>query len=77
MKAFVIFFLSLVATGCAVPPHMAAISSEPEGEVACHKEKPTGSNRPVVVCRPVAGILDEEQTKRDMREIQQQSELPR
>lgn len=81
MKASVVFFLGLVASGCAVQPEtpeaIAAAPFKPAVEppqIICKKEKPTGSNRPVTVCREVASALDQEQTKRDMRVLQRQSE---
>ena len=80
MKATVVLILSLIASGCAVQSHsptpvasVDGVPAEPQS-VVCEMEKPTGSNRPVKVCRAVDGILDREDTVRDMRKIQRQSE---
>lgn len=75
MKESSIIFLSLIVSGCAVEPDLTApiVASAPQ-TVICKMEKPTGSNRPVKVCRPAPGQLDRENTKRDMRVIQRQSE---
>jgi len=75
MKASVIVFLSLIVSGCAVEPDLTApiVASTPQ-TVICKMEKPTGSNRPVKVCRAAPGELDREEAKRDMRIIQRQSE---
>ena len=54
---------------------MANAMEEPaEQKVSCKKEKPTGSNRPVMVCRPVPGAVDRELTNRDMSILHRQSE---
>jgi len=82
MKELSAVFLALVVSGCVsqsyssapMPASVAGESSEPNA-VICRMEKPTGSNRPVKVCRPAYGPLDDEQTTRDMRVLQRQSEL--
>ena len=81
MRTPVAIFLSLVLGGCVAQPEtpetIAAApfdgSVEPP-QIVCKKEKPTGSNRPVTVCREVAGPLDREQTRHDMSVLQRQSE---
>ena len=84
MKTPVFLALGLMLCGCAAqtqtPVAVAAApfeDSNAEPRVVCKKEKPTGSNRPVTVCREVADALDQEQTKRDIRVLQRQSELAR
>lgn len=81
MKVPVVCLLGLIASGCAAqsesPEAIAAAPFEDAPEaprIVCKKEKPTGSNRPVKVCREVAGVLDQEQTRRDMSVLQRQSE---
>jgi len=73
MKASVVVVLCLIVSGCVVNPHSLPPTAA-DVPVICEKEKPTGSNRPVTVCRAVPGVLDGEDTKRDMRVIQRQSE---
>jgi PBP1b-binding outer membrane lipoprotein LpoB len=82
MKRITVFFLALILSGCAsqsspTEPMAVSVAGETieQNAVICKMEKPTGSNRPVKVCRPAPGALDEEQTKRDMRVLQRQSEL--
>lgn len=81
MKVPVVFFLGLIVSGCAAQPETPeSVAAAPLGDapveprIVCKKEKPTGSNRPVTVCRQVAGAFDEEQTKRDMRVLQRQAD---
>jgi hypothetical protein len=82
MKASVVVILSLIVSACVVqsnsptpvPASVVGAPAEPQA-VVCKKEKPTGSNRPVRVCRAVAGVLDREQTERGMRVLQRQSEI--
>jgi len=75
MKVSAIVILSLIVSGCVTKPNLAApIVASEEQRVICQKEKPTGSNRLVKVCRAVPGVLDREDTERDMRVIQRQSE---
>ncbi len=74
VKASVIVVLSFIASGCAVNPH-SMVAVETDAQVVCKMEKPTGSNRPVKICRPVGGVLDQEETKRDMGVLQRQSEI--
>ncbi len=68
-------------SGCAVQPDSPeAIAAAPfdgpvqQPKVVCKMEKPTGSNRPVQVCREVASALDRELTRRDMDLLQRQTE---
>jgi len=81
MRAPVFLFLSLVLSGCVfqpkTPAEIAAAPFRPveEPQVVCRKEKPTGSNRPVTVCREVQDAVDREHTKRDMQVLQRQSEV--
>ncbi len=82
MKTTVILLSSFLLGGCvsqsAAPGSAEASLSGPidsEPPVVCKKEKPTGSNRPVVVCRQVAGAIDREQTERDVRVLQRQTEI--
>lgn len=81
MRAAVVFLVSLIVSGCAGQPDSpeaiaAAAFEDPvePREVVCKKEKKTGSNRTVRVCREVPGVLDREQTRRDMSVLQRQSE---
>lgn len=81
MRTPVLVFLGLVVSGCAAQPETAeAVAAAPLGnapeppKIVCKKEKPTGSNRPVTVCREVLGALAQEQSRRDLRTLQQQSE---
>jgi hypothetical protein len=76
MRACVIVILCFVVSACVTSPTsepLGAYADEPQ-EIICRKEKPTGSNRPVTVCRAAPGILDKEDTKRDMKDLQRQSE---
>jgi hypothetical protein len=82
MKELIAVFLTLVVSGCAGQPYSPApmpvgVAGEPNepNEVVCRMERPTGSNRPVKVCRAASGPLDDEQTTRDMRVLQRQTEL--
>ena len=86
MKGLLAIFLALVGTGCvsqsyspapepAQAPLSVASESDVPNPVVCRMEKPTGSNRPVRVCRAAPGALDDEETVRDMRVLQRQSEL--
>ena len=81
MKVPVVLFLGLIVSGCAAQPESpeavaaAPFEEAPEApKIVCKKEKPTGSNRPVTVCREVPGVLDREHTRRDMGVLQRQSE---
>ena len=80
MRAPFSLFLGLVLSGCVFQPKTPEqIAAEPfrpveEPQVVCRKEKPTGSNRPVTVCREVPTAIDREDTKRDMNVLQRQSE---
>ncbi len=77
MKACLVIALGLIVSGCVsspVPPSVDAVAAEREA-VVCKKERPTGSNRPVKVCRSVPGALEQEDTERDMRVLQRQSEM--
>lgn len=80
MRVSVVVFLSLVVSACVVNPHPAepfaanVAQTNEEGSVVCKLEKPTGSNRPVRVCRAVQGSLEREETQREIRHIHEQSE---
>ena len=79
MKAPTVVVLGLFLSGCATANHTlqpvaANMPGEPQA-VICKKEKPTGSNRPVTVCRPAQGTLDRESTTRDMKVLQRQSDI--
>ncbi|RZV37398.1 MAG: hypothetical protein EX272_05445 [Chromatiales bacterium] len=81
MRISVVFLVGLILSGCAAQPETAeTIAAAPlesgvePPKIVCKKEKPTGSNRPIEVCRQVAGAFDEEQTKRDMRVLQRQAD---
>lgn len=81
MRTPVLLSLGLVvASGCIVQPKTPqAIAAAPfdsfeEPVIVCRKEKPTGSNRKVTVCREVQSALDQQQTKRAMRSLQRESE---
>jgi hypothetical protein len=73
MNGFMVVVLGLIVSGCAAGPH-SPIDTMADVPVICKKEKPTGSHVPVNVCRPVPGVFDREDTERDMRVIQRQSE---
>lgn len=82
MKAVILTALAVVISGCAAqpeePPTASALMSAPDREepqVVCKREKPTGSNRRIKVCRQVGDAIDDEQTRRDMQTLQRQSEL--
>ena len=82
MKASVVVILSLIVSACVVhskspaPGPTNVVGDAPEQQaVVCKKEKPTGSNRPVRVCRAMPGVLEREQTERDMRDLHRQSEI--
>jgi len=84
MRTSVVVFLGLLVSGCAAQPETPeAIAAAPFGDapeapqIVCKKEKPTGSNRPVTVCREVAGAIDQEQAKRDVRVLQRQADILR
>ena len=80
MKVPVVFFLGLIVSGCAVQPEPETVAAAPFEDaseaprIVCKREKPTGSNRPVKVCREVAGALDREQARRDMGVLQRQAD---
>ena len=82
MKSSVVVILSLIVSGCVVqsnsptpvPTSVVEVPAEPRA-VVCKKEKPTGSNRPVRVCRAVAGVFDREETERDMSVLHRQSDV--
>lgn len=75
MKTLTIVLLTIVVSGCAANQYSIPVASAEDAQVVCKKEKPTGSNRPVKVCRPVSDAIDQEETKRDMRVLQNQSEM--
>ena len=81
MRAFVALSLGLFMSGCAVQPETPeAIAAAPldspaaAPRIVCKKEKPTGSNRPVNVCREVPNAVDREHTRHDMDVLQRQTE---
>lgn len=81
MRAPIVLFLGLLVSGCAAQPESpeavaaAPFEDAPEApRIVCKKEKPTGSNRPVTVCRQVAGAIDHEQARRDMGVLQRQAD---
>ncbi len=80
MKATFVIFTGLILTGCALqaptPEEIAAapFNDAVEPQIVCKMEKPTGSNRPVQVCREVPSALDREQTRRDMGVLKRQTE---
>lgn len=74
MKTPKIVILGLLASACTTNPHTVPTVAS-EQDVVCTMEKPTGSNRPVKICRPAAGALDREETERDMRVLQRQTEI--
>ena len=82
MKALVIAVLAFVMSGCVTgsysSPSVASNSTGVDGDppsLVCRMEKPTGSNRPVKVCRAAPGVFDKEDTRRDMGVLQRQSEI--
>ncbi|MDJ0712176.1 MAG: hypothetical protein QNJ14_17430 [Woeseiaceae bacterium] len=81
MRVPVVVAVGHFASGCVAQPQSPdAIAAAPfdrevePAEIVCKMEKPTGSNRPVKVCREVPGALDREQTKRDMNVLKRQTE---
>jgi hypothetical protein len=81
MKGPVLLFLGLVLSGCVLqPPTPEEIAARPfnaieEPAVVCRKEKPTGSNRVMMVCRDVPNAEDQMHTKRTMQRMKRQSEV--
>ena len=80
MKALLIAVSITVAAGCATSapePTTTVASVDDAGEptIVCRREKPTGSNRPVKVCRAVGDAFDKEATRRDMQVLQRQSDI--
>ena len=79
MKAPLVVSLSLLLGACGAQPYSAptvvAVTPGEEPKVICTREKPTGSNRRVKVCRPAADAVDRENTRRDMQVLQRQSEI--
>jgi hypothetical protein len=81
MKRPILLSLGLVLSGCFLqPPTPEEIAARPfnsfeEPAVVCRKEKPTGSNRVVMVCREVPNAEDQLQTKRTMQRLKRQSEV--
>lgn len=81
MKLTAVFLLlTILTSGCVFqPPTTQQIAAAPfsaatEPEIICRKEKPTGSNRKVTVCREVLSADDQEQTRQTMKRLQRQSE---
>ncbi|MCH9694123.1 MAG: hypothetical protein K0U72_06400 [Gammaproteobacteria bacterium] len=74
MKAAAVIFLGFVLSGCVTSSVEPALAAD-NRQVVCKMEKPTGSNRPVKVCRVAADALDHENTKRDMGVLQRQSDI--
>ena len=81
MKLTAILLLGLLAAGCVTDERASGtagvqivnVDGQPV-EVVCRREKPTGSNRPVKVCRRVATTLEREKAKRDVRAMQRQND---
>ena len=74
MKATLIVIVGLALSGCVTNSNSPAYA-EANADVVCRMEKPTGSNRPVKVCRAVGDAIDQENTKRDMGVLQRQSDI--
>ena len=81
VRTLVVFSLGLFLSGCVAQPEApeavaAAPSDGPaqQPRIVCRKEKPTGSNRPVNVCREVSSAVDREYTRKDMDMLQRQTE---
>ncbi|MEL7186454.1 MAG: hypothetical protein AAFN50_08490 [Pseudomonadota bacterium] len=83
MKTPLFAALTLIACGCATQtdPDEAVTASElikaadDEPRIVCTREKRTGSNRLVKVCREVANEVDRENTRRDMQVLKRQSDI--
>ncbi len=81
MKVALAVLLGLLAGGCVTPPSepqpaagsIAENATKTPTQVVCKREKPTGSNRPVKVCRKVPTELEREQARRDVRVLQRQT----
>ena len=81
MRIAVVLILGLAISGCASQPKTAEeiaaealASSGDDPKIVCKKEKPTGSNRPVTVCREVSSALDRENTRKDLDVLQRQAD---
>lgn len=81
MRIAVVAVLGLAVSSCASQPktaeEIAAETLASTGEdprIVCKKEKPTGSNRPIKVCRQVSDPIDKEHVRRDMGVLQRQTE---
>ena len=81
MRGAIVLLFGLIASGCATQPESAeeiaaqALASTGEDpRIVCKKEKPTGSNRPIKVCRQVSDPIDREHVRRDMGVLQRQTE---
>lgn len=82
MRVVIPVALAIVVGGCAAQPEeqptASALLSVPEREepqIVCTRQKPTGSNRRVKVCKEVGDAIADEHTRRDMQKLQRQSEL--
>lgn len=78
MKLFVAVASALFLSGCMHYPDSHTLSHANvagQDSASCKMEKPTGSNRPIRVCRSTPDALEQDRTTRDMRTIQRQSEL--
>lgn len=83
MRTPIIAALTLIVSGCATQtdPDEPATASElmsaadDEPKIVCTREKKTGSNRLVKICREVANEVDRENTRRDMQVLQRQSDI--
>ena len=83
MKALIPVALMFLVGACASQPEeeqasASALLSVPDREepkVVCTRQKPTGSNRRIKVCREVGDAIADEHTRRDMQRLQRQSEM--
>ena len=82
MKAYIPVALMIVVSACASQPEeqptasaLLEVPDREEPKVVCTRQKPTGSNRRIKVCREVGDAIADEHTRRDMQKLQRQSEM--
>ena len=82
MRVVVPVAFAIVFSGCAAQPEeeptastLLSVPEREEPKVVCTRQKPTGSNRRVKVCKEVGDAIDAEHTRRDMQTLKRQSEM--
>tara|TARA_R110002073_G_scaffold4917_9_gene31063 strand:- start:12922 stop:13173 length:252 start_codon:yes stop_codon:yes gene_type:complete len=81
MKTLLLISLTLVLTGCISTEHSSessrALAANPDGLI-CKTEKPTGSHRPVKVCRTVGELeRDKKEVRETTRRVRNQAQISR